>query len=190
VAGRLAVGAAVANCAAVIAWIETVLGVPLADALAAAPELGDPVAVSHLLPERGPTADAGALVAGLRFHHGLRDLARALLTGVAGALRELLDRIERESGDIGLLVASGSPDPAWAALRAAAYERPIALLDADPTALGCIALGMVALGEAAGAEAAAASIPVTAQRVEPDRERAGVIRSLRERASYPWQATG
>jgi xylulokinase len=190
VAGRLAVGAAVANCAAVIAWIETVLGVPLADALAAAPGLDDPVARPHLLPERGLAADAGALVAGLRFHHDRRDLARALLIGVAGTLRELLDRIERESGDVGLLVASGSPDRAWAGLRAASYERPIALLAADPTALGCVALGMVALGEAAGAEAAAARLEVSAQRLEPDPERVAVIRALRERAAYSWQATG
>ena len=176
----LAAGAAISNCGAVTSWIETVLDVPLEAALEVAPSLGDPIALPRLLPERhpNPPESGGASITGLRMRHDRRDIARALLTGVAGKLRALLERVERASGEIDALVVSGgSPSPAWIAFRAAAYDRPILEVDVDPTARGCIAVGMVAGGSAASVREAALRAPLTAREVVPD---PGLVTTLRE----------
>jgi xylulokinase len=188
-----AAGAAISNCGAVTSWIETVLDVPLEAALDTAPSVDDPIALPRLLPERHPNPPeaGGASITGLRMRHDRRDIARALLTGVAGKLRDLLERVERASGDVDTLVVSGgSPCPAWIAFRAAAYARPILVLDVDPTARGCIALGMVASGSAASIQEAARSAPMSAREVTPDPGLVPTLRELFERAdahlvSYP-----
>ena len=184
--GRLAVGAAIANCTTVINWIKTALGVTLADALAISPRPDDPVALPQLLPERRPdrVADFGARVAGLRIHHDRFDVARAFVVGVAGTLRELLRRVESDSGKLDVLVASGgSRCEPWATLRASAYERPISILDVDPTARGCVALGMVALGDFTGVEEAIRIAPATSEQVVSDSRLTRVLRTLFDRAA-------
>jgi erythritol kinase (D-erythritol 1-phosphate-forming) len=171
---RVAAAASTSNCGTVLDWIQKTFALEPAAVLAQAPAPGDPLATAGFWPPRDGSGRsnndiAGLGLAGIHPHHTTRDMARALLVRVAGELRTCLRNVEDATGEIETIVSSGGRDePAWVALRASTYDRPITTLDADPTALGCVALALVALGEHSEVGAAAASIPVVRTVTAPD----------------------
>jgi sugar (pentulose or hexulose) kinase len=184
VAGRYACGASTPNGGAVIAWLERALGVRLDEALARDPAGDGPVVLPHLYGERGSRASPlgrGAVV-GLHPSHTAVDIARAFLVAIAFGLRDLVGLVAPLAGPVEAITTSGGGggSDAWLRLRAAAYGRPLHVLSADPTALGCAALGLAAL-DGRPPEEAAASLVVEDAVVEPDA-------SLASRLEGPYEA--
>jgi xylulokinase len=187
-AEHLAVGASTSNCGTVLDWIRSGLGIEPLSALEQAPSAGDPVALPTLWPPRNGRpghagSPKGAWLSAIQARHGTKDLARSLLVGVAGELRACLRQVEAASGGIDEIVSSGgSTALPWVKLRAAAYRRPIAILDADPTALGCVAVGLVATGAQADLGSAMESTSVSRSIIHPDPGQADLVDELLARA--------
>jgi sugar (pentulose or hexulose) kinase len=195
--GRMAVGASTSNCGTVLDWIRSGLGIDPLSALDRAPRAGDPVALATLWPPRGgkresaAAAPAGAWLSQIQPGHGRTDLARALLVAVAGELRSCLRHVEAASGEVRQIVTSGGTAALpWVKLRAAAYRRPIATLDGDPTALGCVAVGLVAAGVESTVESAMQHTHITTSLVDADPGQADVIDELLARAEDSRHAQG
>jgi sugar (pentulose or hexulose) kinase len=171
VAARYACGASTPNGGAVVAWLERALGVGTDEALSSEPAGDGPVVLPHLYGERGSRASplGRGAVLGLHPSHTAVDIARAFLVAIAFGLRDLVGLVAPLVGPVETIVTSGGGggSAAWLRLRAAAYRRPLHVLSADPTALGCAALGLAELRGGSPAEAAA-SLVVDDVVVEPD----------------------
>lgn len=176
-----AVGASTTNCGGALDWGSRVLGVDPLATLGTAPRLHDPIVIPQFHPERTGSLP-GALLADVDASHQRDDLARSLAVGVALSLADCMARVDTAQSPVsGIVTSGGSTDEQWMRLRASTYRRPIEVLRADPTVLGCVALGLVALGKFADAADAAREVTPPRQVVEPDDAMAAVLQQIAER---------
>ncbi len=117
-----------------------------------AAETGGLLFLPYLLGERTPHLDpsaSGAFV-GLSLHHTPGDLRRAVMEGIAFALRQALECVEAVSGPPGQIrvAGGGSKSERWMQILTDVLGRPIELLEVeDAAALGAALLAAVAVGE-------------------------------------------
>ena len=137
---------------AALAWFASVVGLSIADVLAAAQTGGSgPIFLPHLLGERAPLwdADARGAFVGLSSDHSLPELSRAVLEGVAYSARHLLEELEQAAGvEAETLNASGggAQSDLWCQIKADVLARPIARVAVRHS--GCLGAALMA---AAGA---------------------------------------
>ena len=142
--------------------------------LAAAAPAGANGVIFHpyLMGERTPHWDPrlrGAFI-GLSVRHGLPDLARAVLEGVAFSLRDCLETVKA----IGLetrsfsLLGGGSRSPLWAAITASVLNCELHKPATDDAAVGAALLAGVACGVFPSGSAAARRGAVAAKVIAPD----------------------
>jgi xylulokinase len=184
----------VLSAAGALRWVRDTIapGVPF-DALVAEAERWAPGCAGlrflpHLAGERTPHADPDARGAwtGLALHHDRGALVRAVLEGVAFALRDCADLLPplvtaRVSG-------GGARSDLWLRIVASVLERPLERTAADEgAAYGAALLGGVAAGVWASPREAAAATVRTTTTVEPDPAWTGPYRELHAawRALYP-----
>lgn len=182
--GTFAISASMANVGSVFAWIRDQLELDPAEALAADALPSDPIALPYLLAERGPSPGAAgtAMLAELQASHGRREIARAMLAGVALLMDELLTDVEAASEPVEILYTSGGwEDPAWLSMRAAAHRRPLVALAEDPTMLGCIAVARAHVGQSGTLETLATELRSVGGRYDPDPLLASTMSLLRSR---------
>jgi xylulokinase len=116
-------------------------------------------------------AEARGAFYGLSAAHGAAHMARALLEGLAFAMRDVVDRLASlgvATGEV-LLLGGGARSRLWAQIRADLLQRPVLLSNlADSSPLGAGLLAAVAAGSFASLDQAAAAIAPETRRVEPD----------------------
>jgi len=166
--------AVILSATASLEWLAAVCGRSVAALVADLPEAeaGAPFFLPYLSGERTPHNDSSlrGLFAGLGAEQGAGDLARAVLEGVAFALRDGRDALAAAGTEIHDLIAvgGGARSRPWLQILADALEREIDM-PADPSAgaaLGAARLGRLA---AEGAEPAAVCRPPELRaRVTPD----------------------
>ncbi len=108
---------------------------------------------------------------GLTAAHGLPHLHRAVLEGVAFALRHHVKLMEAAGGRLERLVASsgGARTRLWLKIKASMYGTPIVVpREPECGVIGCAALAAAALGEQASPEAAADALVRYEDEVLPD----------------------
>ena len=188
--GLWVLGGSITSAGLARGWAEQTLA-PAAkagglSALVQPPNLERPlVFVPHLTGERCPAWDprARGVWLGLTPAHTAADLQRAVLEGVAFALKGVLQRIESLVGRQAHLTVGGGVslgDP-WLATRAAVYDRPLRLLDApEPTALGAMIVAAVGVGLYPTLAEAAARVTADGAEIEPDPALARAYRELYE----------
>ena len=99
--------------------------------------------------ERSPIWDDSARGAfiGITSMHSPEHMVRAVMEGVAFALRQTLDAVEELSGPCGIIESVGGPSAnrVWQQIKADVLGRPVATLAARE-ATGCAAAAMAAAG--------------------------------------------
>lgn len=130
--------------------------------------------------ERTPHADpdARAAFAGLSLRHDRAALVRAVLEGVAFALRDCSDLVGAAPGTVGRVSGGGARSELWLRILASVLELPLERPAVDEgAAFGAALLGGVAAGVWGGVdEAVAASVRPSGARVEPVSEWVPVYR--------------
>ncbi|CAA9498236.1 MAG: Xylulose kinase [uncultured Solirubrobacteraceae bacterium] len=125
----------------------------------------------YLAGERTPHADPDARGAftGLSLRHDRGALVRAVLEGVAFALRDALDLVGADPGVVGRVSGGGARSELWLRILASVLEIELERPAADEgAAFGAALLGGVAAGVWADArEAVAATVRPAGARVEP-----------------------
>lgn len=116
---------------------------------------------------------ASGMFAGLRLHHGPAHLARAVMEGVAFAMRECLDAVQALSGAERALrvIASGGAmvSPVWSQILADVYGLPLHLAEGEHHAcIGAAILGGVAAGVFTSVEETIARLPPPSMQITPD----------------------
>ncbi|MCP5366004.1 MAG: xylulokinase [Hyphomicrobiales bacterium] len=164
------------SASAALDWLAGVTGTPAADLTRGLGDTLRPPGALTFLPylsgERTPHNDAavrGALV-GIAQDHDGADLTRAVLQGVAFALRDNLDALRRAGTDLNrvMAVGGGSRSRHWLRIIATALGLPVDLpADGDfGAAFGAARLGLIA---ATGADpAAVCTPPAIAETLAPD----------------------
>nr|WP_281381526.1 xylulokinase [Conexibacter arvalis] len=179
-----------------LAWLKRAFGeVPIDRLLAEAAEVppgADGVLFApYLAGERTPHADPdvrGAFL-GLSLHHTRGALVRAVLEGVAFALREsllLVDPARRH--DVARLSGGGARSPLWREIVAAVLDLPLELCAIpDGAAFGAALLGGVAGGIFADVPSAVAATVRAERTVAPRPDWVAAYAPLAERyaAAYP-----
>ncbi len=140
----------------------------------------------YLAGERTPHMDPAAtgVFLGLRLHHTVGHLARAVMEGVTFAIDECLSLVIEAANDPNLAItitggAAGSP--VWRQIQADIYRRPLALAGgANHGSVGAALLAGVGSGVYASFEEACARLPQASARVEPDPATAEIYLSRRE----------
>ena len=126
----------------------------------------------YMMGERTPYWDPrlrGAFI-GLSVRHGLADLARAVLEGVAFSLRDCLETVKA----MGLttrsmsLLGGGSRSPLWASIAASVLNCDLRKPDTDDAALGAALLAGVGCGVFPDWSAAARHTSDATQVIKPD----------------------
>ena len=175
-------------------WIADLLGLSVADALAAAAAT-DPqplLFLPHLAGERAPlwNADARAVFVGMTSNTTPGHLVRAVLEGVAHAARHLRESCEAAAGfrvDVMRLSGGGAQSALWNQIRADCHRAELEQVASTMT--GCVGAALMA-GVAAGAaddlEAWAAEIVNVAHVFAPDPDGADRLDGLHAvyRATY------
>lgn len=139
-----------------------------------APGADDLYFLPYLAGERTPHMDPNARGAwiGLSLSHDRRHMVRAILEGVAFALRDSLVRIEAQgvTPDKLLLGGGGAHSPVWRRILAAVLNKPVAVQqDQEGPAYGATLLAAVGAGTYPDVEAAvAAMVSVPEQFEAPD----------------------
>lgn len=130
----------------------------------------------YLYGERTPHMDPfarGALV-GLGFHHGRGHLARAIMEGVAFALRQSLELSLALGGEVEVIIAAGggAASPVWRQIQADIFGLPLrqSLLP-EQASLGAALLGGVGAGLWPDIPSASASVVQYGPMTEPDAAR-------------------
>lgn len=145
-------------------------------ALLAAAEGWDPgteglTFLPYLAGERTPHADPDARgsFTGLSLRHDRGALVRAVLEGVAFALRDALDLVGAEGGMVGRVSGGGARSELWLRILASVLELPLERPTVDEgAAFGAALLGGVAAGVWADVpEAVATAIHPSGSRIEP-----------------------
>lgn len=156
-----------------------------AEAGGLAPGAGRPVALPYFAGERTPLHDPNArgLIAGLRLDHRRGDIYRAIVEGVACALRHNLEAMEAAGGAIGRVVAvgGGTRSPLVLGVTASVLDRTIEL----PTGRRGAAYGAARLAATAVGRATDEWVRIE-QRVQPSPEASTYDAIYRRfRALYP-----
>lgn len=131
----------------------------------------------YLTGERSPHKDPharGAFI-GLSLRHGKGHMARAILEGVAFAMRDSLEIFREMNIPIGEVRASGggARSALWRQIQADVYNAPLATLNVEEgPAYGAAILAMTAAGEYASVQEACAAIVRTVDTTAPDPARA------------------
>jgi sugar (pentulose or hexulose) kinase len=148
------------------------------DAAAAAVPIGAhgarflPYLGGQVAPERRPGARAG--FTGLGADHDRRTLYRAVLEGVAFAVREIFAQIEGWCGapSVVRLTGSGAKSALWCDILAQCVGRPLEASDEAVEGRGAAIFAAVALGDFADYDEAASLMVPVRRRYEPDPARA------------------
>ncbi len=191
VAGRWYVQAAILAAGLSLRWLRDVLGVRSYEALTTLaadvpPGADGLIFLPYLLGERTPHMDpvaSGALV-GLRLHHGVGHLARAVMEGVAFALADCLDLIRAHSTaphqPERLLFSGGAARSAmWGHILADVLGAPLELTVLDaPACTGAALLAGVGAGVYTSLQEAVALLPHPARVIEPDQAAVACYRAL------------
>jgi gluconokinase len=178
-------GGALSEGGGTLEWWANIAGEPLAMAVeraTAGQRAAGVVALPHLAGERGPgyRADAGLVLAGLRAWHGVDDVLRALIEGIAVSLAELHHRLVELAPAPPRIVAGGGALSRFAPLAQAvcdALGRPLEVSAvSEPSLRGAALLALHAAG----------LLPLTSEsppgyRLEPDPARSAALGRLRER---------
>lgn len=174
--GRLAIFGPTQCSGAALAWFtERFLGGDTARALELA--AGSPpgarglVFLPYLEGERAPLWDVQArgLFFGISLAHGTGDFVRAILEGVAAAVRHVFETVEETAGvRVGhiRLAGGGARAALWSQIKADMLGRPLLLTSGEPGTLGAALLAGVAAGVWPDLVAASAIVR-PAGRVEP-----------------------
>jgi xylulokinase len=159
-----------------LGWLASALGKSereLSEAAAASPAgAGGLLFLPYLSGERTPHADPlarGAFV-GLTTGHGLSDLARAVMEGVAFGLRDCLELVRslRLPTDEVRLIGGGARSPLWRQIVADVFGLPVLGLEAEEgAAYGAALLAGVGAGIWKDVPEACRAAVRTAGRVEP-----------------------
>ncbi len=116
-------------------------------------------------------ADARGAFYGLSAAHGTAHMARALLEGLAFAMRDVVERLAGlgvATGEV-LLLGGGARSRLWAQIRADLLQRPVLVSTlADSSPLGAGLLAAVAAGGFSTLDQAAAAIAPETRRIEPN----------------------
>jgi xylulokinase len=146
----------------------------------------------YLTGERTPhfDADARGAFAGLSVRHDRGALARAVLEGVAFAMRDSLDLVASLGGrpSAGRVSGGGAASDLWMKIMASVLELPLERVAVDEgAAYGAALLGGVAAGEWASAEEAVEACVRTRATIDPVDDWIEPYREARERfiALYP-----
>jgi len=185
------------SAAGSLRWLHDVLGAPpyeelLAEAERWAPGCDGLSFLPHLTGERTPHADPearGAFV-GLEVRHDRGALVRAVLEGVAFALREALDLVASLGGpvSIGRISGGGARSELWLRILASVLGVPLERTAADEgAAYGAALLGGVAGGTWTTPQEAVAACVHPAGTIDPDPAWVAAYAELRPRAQalYP-----
>jgi xylulokinase len=184
-------GASVAYSGSAIEWLRGLVGHPPHETLIAEGENAQPGSEGVLfLPHMvGPTSSdpehpvRGAFI-GLTDTTTRGTLYRAVLEGLAMRTAFVLDTIVGLSGvpapDRIRLISGGARNPLLVAIKAAAFGRPVTVVDAsEATALGAALLGGVAAGLWPNLEVALAALNRREHSVEPDEALVRLYRDMR-----------
>lgn len=116
--------------------------------------------------------EARAAFLNLNLGHTRAHLYRALLEGVAFALAEILDQVERWCGQASSLrlTGGGAASPVWRAILCAVLDRPIEYSDTAAETRGAAIFAAVATGHYPNYDRAADAMVVQRGRLEPDAE--------------------
>ncbi len=184
------------SAAGSLRWLRDVLDAPYETLLAEAERWPPGCEGLYFLPyltgERTPHTDPearGAFV-GLEVRHDRGALVRAVLEGVAFALRDALDLVAGLGGPVSLgrLSGGGGRGELWPTILASALEVPLERTAADEgAAYGAALLGGVAGGEWATPQEAVAACVRPASTIEPNAEWVAAYTEQRPRfrALYP-----
>jgi xylulokinase len=116
-------------------------------------------------------AEARGAFYGLSAAHGAAHMARALLEGLAFAMRDVVERLASlgvGTGEV-LLLGGGARSRLWAQIRADLLQRPVLVSNlADSSPLGAGLLAAVAAGGFPSLGQAAAAIAPETRRIEPN----------------------
>jgi xylulokinase len=168
---------------AALLWAARLLGVEAGElarlAAQAAPGAGGVVFLPYLEGERAPIwdPDARGVLFGLATSHGRPEVARAVLEGVACAVRHVLETFEEATGRRlrSLRVCGGGArEPLWNQIKADLTGRRVqALASPETAATGAAMLAAVAGGLAPSLDAAASSLVRLGSAYDPDIRLAG-----------------
>jgi xylulokinase len=186
------------SAAGSLRWLHDVLGGELeyasllAEAARWEPGVEGLLFAPYLAGERTPHADPdarGALI-GLSLRHDRGALVRAVLEGVAFALRDCLDLVHADGHAPGRTRVSGggSRGALWLSILAAVLELPLERTAVDAgAAYGAALLGGVAAGVFADPREAVAACVRTTQTIDPDPALTSAYAALRPafEALYP-----
>lgn len=146
----------------------------------------------YLAGERTPHMDPAAtgLFLGLRLHHHVGHLARAVMEGVTFAMEECLSLVEQAAGQqLETMISGGAAkSPVWRQIQADIYRRPLMLAPgANHGAVGAALIAGIGAGLYASFEDACSRLPRSTTIIEPDPatdERYAELRTL-YRDLYP-----
>ena len=182
----------VQNAGSAHTWAMEQIGVPARSSRAAHREYETTAAavppgsdgllfLPYLMGERAPIWDPAArgVFHGLTLSHTRAHMLRAVLEGIAFALRSVLDVIEEAEVRVETVVAIGGGvrSPLWRQILADVFERPLLIPDQleNATAMGAAAAAAVGVGLRSSYAECARWVPI-AQTVEPAPGRAAVYR--------------
>jgi xylulokinase len=181
------------SAAGSLRWLRDVLDVPYETLLAEAERWPPGCEGLYFLPyltgERAPHADPGARGAfvGLELRHDRGALVRAVLEGVAYALRDVLDVVAGLGGvggsvSLGRLSGGGGRGDLWPAILASVLEVPLERTAVDEgAAYGAALLGGVAGGVWPSPQEAVAACVRPVATIEPDGAWSATYAELRPR---------
>ena len=146
----------------------------------------------YLAGERTPHMDPAAtgLFLGLRLHHHIGHLARAVMEGVTFAMEECLSLVEQAAGQqLETMISGGAAkSPVWRQIQADIYRRPLMLAPgANHGAVGAALIAGIGAGLYTSFEDACSRLPRSTTIIEPDpatNERYAELRTL-YRDLYP-----
>jgi xylulokinase len=146
----------------------------------------------YLLGERTPHLDpsARACFVGLTIHHTFGHLARAVMEGVAFAMRDCLDLFRELNVDPGRIVLSGggATSSLWRQIQADVYDREVLTVNTrDEAATGAAILAGVGVGVYRSVEQACADLIRAESSTFPGPENARRYAEMHEmyRSLYP-----
>jgi xylulokinase len=118
--------------------------------------------------------DARAAFLGLSFAHGLPDMARSVMEGVALEIRDIIEEWFKARMRIDVIRIGGGAtrSPLWCQIQADIYGRPVEVLECEEsTGLGSALLGGVGAGVFGSIEEGVAAMVRPKATIEPDPQR-------------------
>jgi xylulokinase len=141
------------------------------------------VFLPHLAGERTPHMDplASGVFLGLRLHHHAGHMARAVMEGVAFALRECLSLVTNDA-PVSIIASGGATaSPVWRQIQADVYGAPLQIATGDNHAcVGAALLAGVGCGVNGSMDEAAALLPAPSEHVVPVAEHVAFYEARRD----------